>query len=63
MGFALNNLASLCDVIVDFSIGADEGTEIVAKGFRGFASLCVYFSSKSSDLTDLSWSFLLLGTQ
>jgi hypothetical protein len=54
MGFALNNLATLSDIIVNFSIGADEGTEIVAEGFRGFASLRVYLSSKSSDLTDLS---------
>jgi hypothetical protein len=63
MSFALNNLATLSNVIVDFSIGTDECTEIVAEGFRGFASLRVNLTSKSSDLTDLSWSFLLLGTK
>jgi hypothetical protein len=63
MGFALNNLAALSDVIVNFCIGTDESTKIVAKRFRGFASLSVNFTSKSSDLTNLSWSFFLLGTK
>ncbi len=45
MSLALNGLAFLGNVIIDLSIGINEGIKVIAEGFGTFASLNINFTT------------------